>query len=341
MNYLVQCIAGLQQLVLGQLRQDLAGVTALAVEDGFLAFTSSSPASAVRQLTYINNAFAVIQRMEGEETNALVEQLAKDRSWFAAARGLTDRHDRRFRVCVSNEGQLVSGGRAMAKLVDHIARATGIVPARATDTEFWILRRRGGRAFFAKRLTRRIGTDRTLQPGELRPQLTQLMCFLSEPSAEDIVLDPFCGTGVLPLARMRMPYNMIFAMDANREKVAALRQQLREGKVRPRKNSPVIAAAGDARQLDRFDAGFVHKIITDPPWGHFDTSLTDVAGFYRAMATEFARIVRPGGLVVLLLGDREVAAQLTDEQSLFQAVASFDLLVNGKKAALLKWRRLP
>lgn len=341
MKFVVQCVSGLQAVVAGRLKKDLAKVSIDLLEDGFIAFATSASAHDVRAVQYVNNAFAVIDEPDGGDTDAIVHGLSQRHRWFSAARAMIDRENRRFRVFVSDSGRLVGGGRAMTALVDSIARATRLTPARATDTEFWIIRRRSGRAYFCKRLTRRVGTEKTLRRGELRPQLALLMCLLSEPEDEDIVLDPFAGSGALPFARMTMPYNMIFAFDADREQVALIRQKVKEGRVRERRNSPLIVAVADARSLDRLDDGFVHKVITDPPWGLFDDRLTDIDGFYRRVLGELIRVLRGGGLLVMLVGDKALAEALSGENAAsLELLASHDVLVNGRKASIVKWRRL-
>lgn len=340
MKFVVQCISGLQAVVASQLEKDLAGISVELVEDGFVAFHASAPESEVREIRYVNNAFAVIDEPVDADTDTIVLTLSRRNHWFGAARATVNRENRRFRVFVSDSGQLVGGGRAMTALVDAIVRATKLTPARATDTEFWIIRRRSGRAFFCKRLTRRIGTERTLRRGELRPQLALLMCLLSEPADDDIVLDPFAGSGALPFARMTMPYNMIFAFDIEKENVSLIRQKLKEGRVRERKGSPLIAAVADARSLDRLDDGFVGKVITDPPWGVFDGTLTDLEGFYRRVLAELIRVLRGDGLVVMLIADKPLAQALSAENAAsLELVASHDILVNGRKASIMKWRR--
>ncbi len=342
MKFVVQCISGLQAVVAAQLRKDLAKVSIELLEDGFVAFAASASAHDVRAIKYVNNAFAVIDEPEDGETDAIVRTLSQQHRWFPAARAAIDRQDRRFRVFVSDSGRLIGGGRAMTALVDAIARATRLTPARATDTEFWIIRRRSGRAYFCKRLTRRIGTEKTLRRGELRPQLALLMCLLSEPADDDIVLDPFAGSGALPIARMTMGYNMIFAFDSDRENVSLIRQKVKEGRVRERKSSPLIVAVADARSLDRLEDGFVDKVITDPPWGLFDASLTDIEGFYRRVLSELVRVLRDGGLLVMLIGDKALANALSAENAeSLELVASHDILVNGRKASIMKWRRRP
>jgi tRNA G10 N-methylase Trm11 len=231
---------------------------------------------------------------------------------------------------LSNANELVAGDRlAVARLSGAIEAATGLsFNGRSGDAEFWAMTRSGGDSYLGKRVSRH-NTVRDLPAGALRPELAALLCLISEPQAADVFLDPFAGSGAIPVARARWPYNMIFASDSDEAKMEALKRRARTGdEVKVRKNSPFIARPGDATALERIEDGFVDTVVTDPPWGQFDTAIKDVEGLYRAVMREMVRVVKSGGAIVMLLGDRDLAGHLGRE-----------ILVSGKKAIVVKWRR--
>jgi tRNA G10 N-methylase Trm11 len=84
----------------------------------------------------------------------------------------------------------------------------------------------------------------------------------------------------------------------------------------------------DALHLDRYEAGSIHKIVTDPPWGHFVDTEQPIGEFYGAMLAEFARVLRPGGKLVIL-----TAEPLTIDDR-FTIEKRFNILLSGKKAAV-------
>ena len=47
------------------------------------------------------------------------------------------------------------------------------------------------------RLTKHKAYEKILHKGELRPELSHILCSISEPDADDIFLDPFCGSGTI------------------------------------------------------------------------------------------------------------------------------------------------
>jgi tRNA (guanine6-N2)-methyltransferase len=86
----------------------------------------------------------------------------------------------------------------------------------SSNTEFWILYRTEWFCYFLKRLSKHTAYEKILNKGELRPEIAFLMNWLSDPDKNDIVLDPFCGNGSIPIRRaLNFPAKKIFAMIEN------------------------------------------------------------------------------------------------------------------------------
>jgi hypothetical protein len=347
-QYLLQCVAGLQDLVARQLSHErLAALRIEDVEQGFVVVSTAAPPGALSQLPYVNNTFLVLGSAEApsDTIEGALKQLSRDQRWQVAARQTTAPSERTFRLMLYEAGQLVAGppGGAL-RAAEVLARVTGLRrnPHQA-DTEFWFTRRKSGKVFFCKRLSRRTRTEKNLQKGELRPELAWLLCLLSEPSSTDIFMDPFAGSGAIPLARAKLPHATIFCFDADADKISRLKARV-ESETSTRGSSPatIVTQVGDARDLRRIGNCAIHKIVTDPPWGFFDTALEDPETFYRAVFTEFHRVLAAGGLLVILLGRRELVESV---QRWFagqlEIVIRHDVLVSGKKAVVLKLRKLP
>lgn len=315
-------------------------------EEGFLVFDARCAPKQVSNLPYLNNVFGVIDDFAGA-TQSMAEAMERLRGKHCRmedARRLVTPHERTFRLFLLDSGQLVGDpGGAMTDVIDAISKATGLqFSSRKADGEFWLIRRRNGRCFFTKRLSRRAKTEKTLQKGELRPELAHLLCLLSEPCEDDIFLDPFAGSGAIPFARSHMPYNMIFISDNDEGRIQTIKADIKGSKaVRSRKGHPIIARTGDALALERIEDGFIHKVVTDPPWGLFDTDIADLPAFYRGLTRELIRITCTDGIIVLLIGDKAIADMLIDTTAEDLSLeARFEVLVNGQKASVLKWRRL-
>jgi 23S rRNA G2445 N2-methylase RlmL len=344
MRYYAQCVAGLQAAVAEQLALARFGPVSIAgTEEGAVLFETAAPPADLRRYPLINNCFLVLEEAQCRTIDELLRGVIASGRWHALARRTSGTKERSFRVMLSDEGALVRADRgATSALIESIAAHTGLrhQPGRA-DVEFWLIRRRGGRGLFCKRITRRERTERDLERGELRPELAAILCALSEPTSKDVFLDPFAGSGAIPLARARRPYNMIFAFDRASEKVASLKQRIKAARSHEaRKKSPIIVRQSKAEQLAGIDDGFIDRIVTDPPWGFFAADVGDIEQFYRDVTLELCRATKPGGVVVMLIGRKDVADRLCAEfAAQLEVAARYDVLVSGKKALVLKWRR--
>ena len=319
MRYLATCPAGFQDVAAASLRIDLGeDPNIVHSEDGFLVFGSRAAPGRVAALPYLNNVFVSLRQdrgNEGQTIDGFTEQVIRAMPAHQIQRA-TPAHARTFRLMVSDAGRLVAIDRkTRSAIISSLSSATGLRYASGrADCEFWVLRRRSGLGFFCLRIGSRDRTEKDLQQGELQPELAHLLCALSEPQPTDVFMDPFAGTGALPLARARSPYSMIFAFDSDEERVARLKADLKAAvPAKVRKRSPIIIRREDARALASINEGFIDKIVTDPPWGVFDNQKSYSSAFYAAAAREFIRVTKPDGLVVLLLGDEDEARRLCRE----------------------------
>ena len=343
MKYLVSCISGLQDVIWENLPRAVGPATLLAKEEGLLVFEGNSSPQQVRSVPYLNNCFLVLdQPVAGGSLSDALRALPHSDAWHLPLSRSVTPNERTFRLVLSDENQLVAGDRnSLAQLRSTIAWLTHMKDSpRGAHVEFWILRRRSGQVYLCKRLSRRSRTEDDLRKGELRPELAHLLCLISEPAPADIFLDPFAGSGAIAFARAHYLYNMIFAFDIEPSNVEAMKSKVKENTaLTARKKSPLIVRLADARKLDRIQDGFIDKVVTDPPWGFFDTSLADPASLYRTALAELCRVTKVGGIIVLLLGDRNLAGEVSTEFSdRLELVTRFDILVSGKKAVIYKWR---
>ncbi|PID30130.1 hypothetical protein CR983_03265 [Candidatus Saccharibacteria bacterium] len=183
------------------------------------------------------------------------------------------------------------------------------------------------------RLSRQRSTEAALQPGELRPQLAYLLNWLSEPAPSELCLDPFCGYGALAISRTTLTSNgLIMASDSDADKVERLKARVKQLGLKKR----IVVRAGDATNLQRYNDNSIDRIVTDPPWGMFD-SIDDLAGLYDRFLDEFYRVVKPGGIIVLLTARADLLqashAKLAQKAELAN---SYHILVSGKKATVFK-----
>jgi SAM-dependent methyltransferase len=345
MKVLAQVVAGLQDVVEPELGRRLPDFRTLHKEQGLLIFESAAASDVVAHLPFFNNSFAVLGQAAASpaQLEGAVAQHWSAGPLLAAARASLRSHERSFRMFVSDESRLVAVSRSTTDRVTRaIQQASGLrhQPGGA-DVEFWSLRRREGVVYFCRRLSRRSKTERDLAPGELRPELASLLCLLSHPAPQDVFLDPFAGSGAIAFARADQPFRRLLLSDIDPDKVAELHRQLKRRRLGGRPGGPeVLATVADARRLSSLATGSVDKVVTDPPWGLFDRSIGDPVAFYRIVLGELARVLTPGGRLVLLSGQREIWPGLNAELAPWlEPAASHEILLSGKKAVIVAWRR--
>ena len=267
---------------------------------------------------FLNNSFYVIRKSEGADIGGFMDGLG-DVSMKKGKRRAS------FRVVVSDQNSLVGVDDArMRKLEKMIGARTGNYVNRARpDIEYWVLKRSEGVMFFMERVGKHRSFDKQLQKGELREDLCYFLNYLSSPKDEDVFLDPFFGSGAIIRSRVKMgKFNMIFGIDKDEAHVRELR------KVYKGRNNVIL------KNIDffenKFEDGFVDKIVTDPPWGMFE-EIESIGEFYEKFMSEAGRILKLGGRMVVLSAQKE-------EMEKFRAglclVEKYDILVSGKKAGV-------
>jgi tRNA G10 N-methylase Trm11 len=114
--------------------------------------------------------------------------------------------------------------------------------------------------------------------GELRPELANLLCWISDPNKKDVFLDPFAGSGAIPIERAKaFPYQKIIASDINADLFDKLKKRFHKT------TNKITIGKWDALHLTALIDESIDKIVTDPPWGLFSHQEIDLKAFYTNM----------------------------------------------------------
>ncbi len=221
-----------------------------------------------------------------------------------------------FRIVASRENQSTPvDPRLMGHLEKIIGKAYKLSPNRSDpDLQFWFLTRSEGSGFFGARLTQHPDFGKVLAKGELRPEIADILCLLSQPQKTDVFLDPFAGSNAIARARANYPFTKIIAGDTNP------------------KNQHIQKL--DATKLDQFSNGSIDKIVTDPPWGFFGQKI-DISDLYTQTLDSFHRVLKKDGRVVMLVGSRDFFEKLLQEfRHKFVLKQKLYVLISGKKAGI-------
>jgi tRNA (guanine6-N2)-methyltransferase len=136
------------------------------------------------------------------------------------------------------------------------------------------------------------------RPGSLRAAVAAALGWLSRPGADDVVIDPMCGAGTILIERAHLGrYAMLAGCDRDAAALAAA-----AANIGPRYR-PIGLARADAARLPMRDGAATH-LITNLPWGTKYGSHPENRRLYPRLFEEFARVVRPGGRMVMLTAER-------------------------------------
>jgi len=184
--------------------------------------------------------------------------------------------------------------RAMEERGDHTWR----LDEQDADVELWVTQL-GAELMVAVRLSDERMRHRDYKvahrPGSLRPAVAAAMAWLSEPRDDDIVLDPFCGTGTILIERAHLGrYAMLIGADRD---PAAVRAALQN--IGPRYKPIEIHGDWDAGAMPIGD-GSVNKIVTNLPWGIRHGSHSENRRRYGDWMAEMKRVLAADGKMVVL-----------------------------------------
>lgn len=334
-TYFSSFIPGMGEMVRSALEQDLRGARVLGLWDGLALFSCDRPLQQIRSLRYLNNTWLLIHHFERQAQSApaaMMQHLLRHPDLVRVPRWATQ-GSRTFRVVASEENQTISIPRdLLSKMESFLGYRLQMAERRSgADMEIWFLQRSEGFGLAGLRLTRGQAGEKGLRKGELRPELAYLLCRLADLRREDVLLDPCAGSGAIPLeALSSFPCQQVIAGDIDEESVLRMRQRL------GRWGAKVRVLPLDARAMTEIKSASIDRIITDPPWGMFEARGSgELEIFYREMLREFARALKPDGLAVVLMGQKEIFDRAVAAESLFSVLSRYDILVNGRKAAVI------
>jgi len=319
-------------LVLRQLKKyPLAELRVTRQEDGLVIGETVFSPQQLQDVRYWHNVLVV---MAEAETTASLETLAQQLTPALLKRTLAlyFPHAQTLQLRVIEGSQPASLSPVTQRRVEAVLSDQSLVlTSHHPDVELWLLRRTSGLGVIGLRLPRQRFKRQERAAGELRPELAHVLALAAGVTSKDIVLDSFAGHGAIP--------RELIAGFSPRQVIAIEQDPRLAGKLRSlaKEKKSLTVLAGDALAMDLADQS-VTRIVTDPPWGDYAVTSLPLPQFYARMLTEFLRVLRPGGVAVILAGTKEVV-ETAAEKSAFEVVKVYEVLVSGKKAAIVKLRK--
>ncbi|PXF59598.1 MAG: RNA methyltransferase [Candidatus Methanogaster sp.] len=130
-------------------------------------------------------------------------------------------------------------------------------------------------------------------PGAISPDMARAIVNLCEIRTNDLVLDPFCGTGGI-LLEAGMIRARVLGIDAQESMVRGADMNLRSH------GFEYQLASGDACNLPLKD-GSVDAVVTDPPYGRSAVVRAEsIESLYKNALPEIYRVMKVGGHAVVI-----------------------------------------
>ena len=349
-RYYATAVGGLEPILRDEIIKRLPGATVDAVLSsdawGRTYFTCAGPPSDVLALRSVENVFAAAGQLEGLPADESALPMIRA---FVASCDLTEattvhaavygpRVDPSFLCTSKRTGQHLYGSMdimaaAGAGVQDRYGWRVDLegydydIHVDVTDDRLTVglrltpetLRRRGRVAHVA---------------ASLNPTLGYAMCVLTDPQPHEVFVDPTCGAGTVLLERAWFGPARMIAGDLFAKPIEAARENLRENGVEAH------LLRWDARKLP-LAAESVDKLCANLPWGRRAGSHLVNKHLYPPLVREIARVLRVGGLAVLLSLEKRMLGDCLDRHGWLRVTDSFVVSVGGLKPVVFvvrKWR---
>jgi hypothetical protein len=336
-TYFSTFITGFSEVIEQALKQKIKDTHILLLSDGLVMYKTSASIDTIKQLRFFNNSFILIKqfpKLGNKPISDMVIQAMKDSRLVPTIASSLPTKKTTFRIMATQENQFVAMDNSLRNRLEHIFQQIRSLRLNRSlpNVEFLFMARREGYGLLGLRFTHHTSYEKTLEKGELYPELAHILCLISEPNAQDVFLDPFCGSGSIPVARaIGFPYKNIFAGDIEVKMVERTRLKAKGVKRR------VNVGRWNTLHLSNFAQHAVNKIVTDPPWGLHSGKELNLEKFYGEMLIEIYRILNSDGILVVLIAKKDLfEAVLTQVSGKFKLLKRYDTLVSGQKAGVYK-----
>ena len=316
---------GFKKVVEKNLPEIVSGCKILNIYDGIVHYKFNGNSHDLEKVVYFNNTFFVIKSWCNFSGNfsTMVNDFCSENKYLLISKGS-------FRTRFVRENQFEKIDKKLViKVEENVLKRSKLKIDRVSpSTEIWFDIRREGFAFCGQLISKREFTEKNLNKGELRPELAYLMCCFAELKENDVIAEPFCGYGSIPIQlAKKFRFLHLYVSDIDEEKITALKE-----KKYFKQNDFVSIEVQDAFSLKQIKDNSVDVIISDPPWGYFE-DVGDIALFYDKMFSSFKRILKNDGKMIILSA-RKDELEYAAEKNNYKIIERVDTLINGKKACV-------
>lgn len=148
--------------------------------------------------------------------------------------------------------------------------------------------------------------------GMLPPKLATMMINLSETEKDEILLDPFCGSGTILQQAMLLDYKNIISADISADAVQSARDNVKWLETQIQKKFHGDIFQSDVKNLQtRISAGTISAIVTEPylgpvlkgneKYGKICVLIDHLKSFYQNAFRAMFNILKPNGIIVIVI----------------------------------------
>lgn len=344
MQYYAQTMPGIEKIAWLEIRARLKGATFREFlftreKNGIVLFDYEGAPGDLLALRTVEDVFALAlppQKLTRDwgDLRALANLVAESPLFESALRQVGKARGGRastFRVVARKEGQhqyrRKDVGEAIARGIERRYRGRLRFIEEDADVEVWV-NFLGSQVLCGLRLSDRSMRHRDYKAAQveasLRPSVAAAMIVLAETGPDQVFVDPMCGAGTILMERALLNDGggHILGGDIDRARAAAARRNLA---------GRAAVLPWDAGRLPLASAS-VDRIVTNPPFGKKISA--DLDRLYPAFLAEAARVLRPGGRLILISSEYERV------KNLLRALPALSIRTGYSVAVLGQWARI-
>lgn len=177
-------------------------------------------------------------------------------------------------------------------------------------------------------------------PEMIRPSLAAALILLTEPTPDDVLLDPLCDNGRLLFTRRLFgPYRRLIGADLTPEPLALARENLttrRHGRL----PDDIELHLWDYDRLPLADTA-VDRVVAILPDSHQVGDEGELKRLYAGIFSEIARTLRPEGRAIILSREYDLVKESLRQRPLLEIQTGYSVKVGAQWGRIYIIKRLP
>jgi len=170
----------------------------------------------------------------------------------------------------------------------------------------------------------------------INPSLACVMCELAKVKSGEVILDLFCGAGVIPIsAIMYYKAKTAIASDISGSAIDCVYKNALAAKI----GKNLIIIRSDIKRL-KLGQHSVDKIITNPPFGIRVGSHEDNLSIYNNLFILSERVLKPNGLLVVLTQEINLLQSTASKFPKFTKIKDLELFHGGLRPHIFVYKLL-